>query len=142
MKTGIAEYLINISNGKTKTERKQLLKDAVNNTPQVMTILKYMFKDSIEFNLPPGSPPFKTAEKREDLQGALYSELRKLRNFMKGEHPNMTQVRREQLFIQLLESVDPDDANLLIAMKDKVSPYKNLTKKFVMETLPSQTIGW
>jgi hypothetical protein len=54
----------------------------------------------------------------------------------------MTSMRREQLFIQLLEALDPDDAELIIAMKDKSSPYKNLTKKLVMETFPDQTVGW
>ena len=61
---------------------------------------------------------------------------------MRGELPNMTSMRREQLFIQLLEALDPDDAELIIAMKDKSSPYKNLTKKLVMETFPDQTVGW
>lgn len=142
MKTGIAEYLKKVSEGKTKADRQRLLKAAVAEAPQVMTILKYMYKDSIIFALPEGAPPFKKAEKREDLQGMLYGELRKLKNFMRGEHPNMTALRREVLFTQLLEALDPDDADLIIAMKDKKSPYKNITKKLVMETFPDQTVGW
>ena len=142
MKKGIADMLQSAVAKKSKTERQTALKEVVNYAPQAMTVLKYMFKDSILFVLPVGSPPYKKAEKREDLQTALYAELRKLKNFMRGELPNMTSMRREQLFIQLLEALDPDDAELIIAMKDKTSPYKNLTKKLVMETFPDQTVGW
>lgn len=142
MKKGIADMLRAAVAKKTKQEKQNALKEVVSYAPQAMTILKYMFKDSIVFVLPEGSPPYKKAEKREDLQTALYAELRKLKNFMKGELPNMTAIRREQLFIQLLEALDPDDAELIIAMKDKTSPYKNLTKKLVMETFQDQTVGW
>ena len=45
-------------------------------------------------------------------------------------------------FVQLLESVDPDDAMLLVAMKDKTSPFRNLTKELVMEAFPVDTKGW
>lgn len=142
MKTGIAEYLKKAASGKTKADKQKMLRNAVEAAPQVMTILKYMFKDGIVFNLPEGAPPFRGAEKREDLQGQLYGDLRKIRNFMQGENPNMTALRREQLFVQLLESLDPDDAQLIIAMKDKKSPYSGLTKKLVLDTFPDQTVGW
>lgn len=140
MKVGIAEHLVKVKG--RKADKEKALRDAVAAAPQVMTILKYMFKDSIIFDLPEGAPPFKKAEKREDLQGMLYGEIRKLKNFMRGEHPNMSRARREQLFVQLLEALDPDDAELVIAMKDKKSPYKDITKKLVQDTFPDATAGW
>jgi len=56
--------------------------------------------------------------------------------FIEGANPNMKQVKREQLFIDILQAVDPEDADLLVAMKDKTSPYKGLTKDVVYAAFP------
>jgi hypothetical protein len=42
----------------------------------------------------------------------------------------------------MLESVDPSDAKLLVAAKNKKLPFKSITKKLVMETFPEGTEGW
>jgi hypothetical protein len=42
-------------------------------------------------------------------------------------------MRRESLFITLLESVDPKDAKLLLSVKNKKLPYKNITKDLIQE---------
>jgi hypothetical protein len=49
----------------------------------------------------------------------------------------MNQIKRESLFMQLLESVNPKDAELFIAAKDKSMKFKGITKKLVMETFPN-----
>jgi hypothetical protein len=46
------------------------------------------------------------------------------------------------LFIEFLESLDPDDAELIIGMKDKKLPFRGLTKKTVCEAFPKDTVGW
>jgi hypothetical protein len=55
---------------------------------------------------------------------------------MEGGNPNLNAIKREQIFIQMLESINADDAELLVAMKDKKSPYKNITKDIVVEAFP------
>ena len=42
------------------------------------------------------------------------------------------------MFIRLLESIDPEDAKLIILCKDKefAGKYKGLTKKLVSDTFP------
>jgi hypothetical protein len=50
-------------------------------------------------------------------------------------------VRREYLFIQLLESLAPTEAALLEAVKDKKIPYKGMTQNFVEEVFPGLTNG-
>jgi hypothetical protein len=40
------------------------------------------------------------------------------------------------MFIGLLETVTPDDADLLLAMKEKISPYPGLTKEVVVAAFP------
>jgi hypothetical protein len=66
----------------------------------------------------------------------LHSEARKLYLFLDGVNPDMRSVKRESLFIDILQSVDPEDADLLVAMKEKTSPYKGLTKEIVYAAFP------
>ena len=40
------------------------------------------------------------------------------------------------MFIQTLESIDPEDAELLCSIKDKKIPYKGITSKLVTEAYP------
>lgn len=142
MKEGIAEILQKVSKQKTKKDKMSMLLKLKDSTPHIFTTLKYIFKQSILWDLPEGNPPYKSQPKESDLQHMLYSEFRRLKIFMKGEYPQMKPMKREILFIEFLESLDPDDAKLVIAMKDKKSPYKGLTKKLVCDAYPKDTVGW
>ena len=71
-----------------------------------------------------------------DQQNILYSEYRRLYLFTKNGNPNLKQIRRESLFIELLESVDKDDAKLLLHMKDKNLPYPGVTKDIINKAFP------
>jgi len=98
-------------------------------------VVKYALDPNIKFVLPEGEPPYKP----NDLTGQetrLYSEARKLYLFLDTCTKNINKIRREALFIEMLENVDPKDAKLLIAMKDKKLPYKNLTLKLIKEAYP------
>ena len=50
--------------------------------------------------------------------------------------PIFKQVKREQLFIELLENVTPADAKLLCAIKDKKLPWKGIDESMVREAFP------
>jgi hypothetical protein len=56
--------------------------------------------------------------------------------FVEGGNPNLSQLKREQIFIELLESVDPQDAELLVSVKDKKLPYKNINRNLIEKTYP------
>lgn len=142
MKEGIAEILQKVSKQKTKKDKMSMLLKLKDSTPHIFTILKYIFKQSILWDLPEGNPPYKPQPKEADLQNVLYSDFRRVKIFMKGEYPQMKPMKREILFIEFLESLDPDDAKLIISMKDKKSPYKGLTKKLICDTYPKDTVGW
>jgi hypothetical protein len=101
----------------------------------VITMLKYAFCPTIKFNLPEGSPPFKPCQ-FGDQQSMLYGSLRKMYLFIGEGNPAVTKNKREILFVNMLESLDPEDAKLLLAVKDKKMPYKGITKKLVTETFP------
>ncbi len=100
----------------------------------VKIVLEYMFDPRRKFLLPPGAPPYKPSA--EIYPGQLYSDLRKLYLFVEGGNPNLKQFRREILFGHILEAVDPPDAQLLLAIKDKKSPYAGLTKEVAAKAFP------
>ena len=138
MKLGLAEILKKAS----ELDKKQEKIDFLNrwDSAALRAVLKYAYDPKVKFLLPEGAPPYKPND-LPDLQSVLYSELRKLYLFIEGGNPNLAQVRREYLFIQLLENLDKEDAELISAVKDKKIPYKGITKKFVEEMYPGLLEG-
>jgi hypothetical protein len=65
----------------------------------------------------------------------LPAELRRMYLFIDGGAPNLKPVRRESLWIELLECVDPEDAKLLNLIKDKKLP-EGLTADTVKKAFP------
>ena len=63
--------------------------------------------------------------------GIKYFQL--LQNF---NNINISQIKREQIFIGVLEAVHPKDAELVISMINKKSPVKGLTYKIAQEAFP------
>ena len=133
MRLSISEILEKVSKVKTKTEKLDLFRQYDNAV--LRSVLKHALDKNITFELPEGTPPYRPSE-HLDSQGMLYSEARKFYLFVKGGSPNLKQLRRETLFITMLESVDSRDAELLIAMKDKKLPYKGITLALVTEAYP------
>lgn len=109
-----------------------------------LTILfKYAFMKEHKFNLPEGEPPFRPDAAPIGMSPAvLRQELRRLYVFCRDD---LKPIKRESLFISLLESVHPSEAELLIAIKDQElhKKYKKITKKLVIENgfVPPETPG-
>lgn len=133
MKKSISSILKSISELKEKDQIVNALRQ--NDHPVIRQILFYTYSPTIKFLLPEGAPPYKPCE-FVDQEGRLLHEARKLYLFIEGGNPNLTRLKRETLFIQLIESIDKGDAELLISVKDKKLPYKNITKKLVREAFP------
>jgi len=133
MKIGVAEILKKASEIKDDAARVEWLR--VNGNPSVQTILRYAYDPKIVWQLPQGAPPYKPND-LVDQHHRLYTELRKLYLFIEGGNPNLKPLRREQLFIELLEVVDPEDAKLLLAVKEKTIPYPGITKQVVQKAFP------
>ena len=89
------------------------------------TTLRYMFElaltPGVAWSVPEGAPPYKPCEYL-DVEGRLHQEARTLYLYLQGNRPELTQLKRESLFIGLLESIDKRDAELLIKVKDKQLP--------------------
>lgn len=133
MKKSLYEILEICSKGKNVDERVALLQQ--NASQAVLTVLKYAYDPNIKFLLPDTTPPYKPTDFL-DQENRLYSELRRLYLFVEGGNPNLTKLKRETLFIQLLESIDKNDAVLLCHIKDKKLPFKELSIKVIRKAFP------
>lgn len=107
-----------------------------NDNSAMRTILKYALDPNIKWQLPPGDPPYKPQEENDDLAIILYQEARKLYLFIEGGNPNLRPMKRESLFIDLLQRVDPNDAKMILAFKDKKMPFKGITPEIVNQAYP------
>jgi hypothetical protein len=139
MKLGISEILEATAKLKSKQERVDFLRK--NNSNALMTILDCAFNPDIIWNLPEGTPPYKVSDVL-DGEGMLYQEIRRLYLFMKGRGSPVEDVKhtlkREALWLGLLNSVTSDDAKLLCAIKDKKLPssLRPITLPLIQEAFP------
>ena len=133
MRLGIAEILKKVSESKTKEEKLEIFRK--NDSSAIRTILKFALDPNIKWALPEGNPPYKPCPYL-DQHSMLYQEARRLYLFVEGGNDNLKPIKRESLFITLLESVDPEDAKVLLAAKDKKLPYKGITVNLINEAYP------
>lgn len=106
-------------------ERAQYLRD--NESEQLKYILELGLTPGVKWEVPAGAPPYKPCE-YIDIEGRLYQEARTLYMYLLGNKPELSRLKRETLFIGLLESIDPRDAELLIMVKDQKLPRTISTK--------------
>lgn len=132
-RVGIAEFLEGLAKVKKKDERIEILKQ--NDHFAIRTILQAAFDERIKWLLPEGTPPYRVND-LVDQENVLVHDCRKLVYFVEGGAPNLKQLKREAMFIELLETVAPKDAELLCAIKDKKFPYKGITADIVREAFP------
>ncbi len=66
----------------------------------------------------------------------MHYEVKKLDYYTDPSPHDLPMLRRESMFVQLLERLDPEDAKILIAVKDQKLSYKGLSYKLVKDTWP------
>ena len=139
MKLLLNEVLQKVSNAKTKAQKIKLLQEY--NTPALRSILIANFDESVISMLPEGEVPYNKNDAPEDTEHTkLAHEYRKLYLFFKGG-ANVSQTRRETLFIQLLEGLHQKEAEVLTLMKDrKIGKRWKITRQCVEEAFPN--IQW
>ena len=101
------------------------------NSAALKLIFEHAFLPEKKFILPEGDPPYKQDDAPIGMSPAnLMMEVKKLYVFCRED---LTPVRRETLFINLLENVHPSEAKLLLAVKDQklTKLYKKITRKAV-----------
>ncbi len=100
-------------------------------------IFEHAFDPDKKFFLPEGDPPFKEDSAPIGMSPAnLHMEAKKLYVFCRED---LNKLRRESLFIQLLEGLHPLESKLILAIKDQklTKMYPKITHKLVSETFPS-----
>ena len=139
MKLLMNEVLQKVSNAKTKKEKIKLLQEL--NTPALRMLFIINFDDSVVSLLPPGDVPYKPNDAPEGTEHTmLEKEARLLHHFFKGGS-NVSQSKRESMFIQMLEGLNSGEAEALILAKDnKIGTRWKITKACVSEAFPS--IEW
>ena len=134
----MSEVFKKVHNAKVKAKKVEILKE--NNTPGLRMILKGAFDPKIQWDLPEGTPPFIANEAPEGTEHTvLENESKKLWHFIKGADDALTKGRKETLFIQVLEGLHKDEAEIVIAVKDKVlhRMFKGLNGNMVKDAF-----GW
>jgi hypothetical protein len=138
--------------------------------PSLKSIFIWNFDESIVSALPPGDVPYAALEEQNSFSGTLSEkiddavskmkeiesnslgsqdqgrssirkEYEKFYNFVRGGNDGLSSLRRETMFINILQGLHPLEAEILILTKDKKLQTKyKITKELVTEAYPD--IKW
>ena len=137
----------------------------------IMAVLIWNFDESVISVLPPGDVPYGTNREDNSMTGTLSDKINdavgkmnemgsnslgsqdqgkasirkeytKFYNFLKGGNDKLSNLRRETMFINILEGLHPLEAEILVLVKDKrlTDKYK-ITKEIVSAAYPQITWG-
>ena len=137
----ISEILRKVSNAKTKKEKVDLLRKHNSNALRQLLIIN--FDESIESVMPEGDVPYTPNDAPIGTDHSrLEQEYRGLYRFFKGGDNRINSLKRETMFVQLLEGLHQDEAELVVLAKDgnMNNKYKRITKAMVSEAFPQ--IEW
>ena len=139
--------------------------------PSLKAVFIWNFDETIETLLPEGEVPYGSNIEDETQSGSLSGkiddavgkmtemgsaslgsqdqgqtsirkEYSKFYNFLKGGNPGMSSLRRESMFINILQGLHPLEAEILILVKDgKLTDKYKITKENVSEAYPDITWG-
>lgn len=156
------EVLELASKQRTKAKKVEVLKEYED--PSLKAIFIWNFDESIQSALPPGEVPYfgeddktlsdKISEAVDQMGNSkslgvndrkytmIRSEYTKFYNFIKGGNDGLSTLRRESIFIQILEGLHPLEAEIMCLCKDKnlTSRYK-IDKEVVSQAYPDITWG-
>ena len=136
----VHEILEEVSKQKSVAKKVEVLQKYRNDG--LTSILIWNFDESVLSLLPEGEVPF---NKNDVPIGTDHTSLRKewrnLYHFVKGGNDKLSKTRRESMFIQMLEGLHPEEAQIICLAKDGnlTSKYK-LTKDNVSKAFPD--IQW
>jgi len=140
------------------------------NDPALKVVLIWNFDESVVSLLPPGDVPYAATSEQNSFTGTLSAkiedavskmgelgsnslgsqdqgrssirkEYQRFYNFVKGGNDSLSSLRRETMFINILQGLHPFEAEILILCKDKKLGEKyKITKEIVAEAYPD--IKW
>ena len=148
-KTLISEVLQRVSNAKTKSEKVKILQEY--KSPALTKLLLCNYARNITFVFPDGRTPYTPQERPKGVDHQyLFNEHRHIEKFIKkdfgrffvygcsgAQKPRIQQLKKESLWLQLLENLHRDEAEVLDLVKDKQLNKKyKITKQNVIDAFP------
>ena len=130
------------SEQKTKAKRVAILKEYRNDS--VTAVLIWNYDEKVVSSVPEGVVPFKQNQGPVlTYHTSLRREWKNLYHFIKGGNDSLSAIRRETMFIQMLEGLHPKEAEIICYVKDKdlKSIYPKITLDVVKEAFPDITWG-
>jgi len=147
--TLISEVLQRASNAKTKAKKVEILQEYKSHA--LTKVLLCNFAPNIRFCFPSGKTPYTPQERPKGVDHQLlFTEQRLLEKFIAKQvngityfgcsgqtRPRIQQLKKEQMWVQLLEGLHPEEAYLLDLVKDKkITERYKVTKQNVIEAFP------
>ena len=144
----VHEILEAVDSERVKAKKLEILKTYGDDSFKMTMI--WNFDESVVSMLPEGNVPYQPVE--SDVQASVDKGLpqrstirntaRQFYRFVKGGDDAMNKIKRESLFISILETLPPPEAEILVLVKDKRLTEKyNITKELVAEAYPEITWG-
>ena len=112
------EILELVSDQKTKAKKIDVLREYRDDS--LTAILIWQFDDSVQSAMPEGQVPYKPNEVPVGTDHtSLRREWKTLYHFIKGCNDGLNNLRRETMFVQMLEGLHPQEAEIICLVKDK-----------------------
>ena len=138
----IHEILELVSEQRSKAKRVEILKEYRDDS--LTAVLIWNFDERVQSAIPDGQVPY---EPNDVPIGTDHTSLRRewktLYHFIKGGNNTLSGLRRESMFIQLLEGLHPKEAEIICLVKDKEleEVYPKVTLDVVKEAFPDIVWG-
>ena len=125
---------------RTKAKKIEILEEYSNDA--LKSILIWNFDQTVVSMIPEGAVPYNENEVPVGTDHtSLRREWKNLYHFVKGGNDSLSSIRRETMFIQMLEGLHPEEAKIICLVKDKNLEEKyNITYDMVKKAYPD--IQW
>ena len=136
----VHEVLELVDKQRTKAKKIEILREYADDS--LKSILIWNFDPTAISVIPEGAVPYKENEVPVGTDHtSLRREWKNLYHFVKGGNDRLSAIRRETMFIQMLEGLHPEEAKIICLVKDNnlESQYK-ITYDVVQQAYPD--IQW
>ena len=131
----IYEILEAAGKARSKAEKIKILKD--HDSWALRDVLRATYDLKVEFLIPDGEPPY-TPNKPESVPTNLLRKNTDFTYIVKGgQGDKMPAFKREKVYLGLLESIHPKDAEIVVKMVNKKLAIPKITEKVVKEAFPN-----
>lgn len=121
-------------------KRADALKKIGSLVENIKILLHYTYHKNVVMQLPEGIPPYKPMDIPKNMGlNRLPAEMKRLQYFLPSAKINP--IKRESMFIEMLEALSPEEAKLLLMVKNKKLEYKGFNRKLVEEVFPEILVG-